>query len=122
MVDMTTNLGREVITTTELLQLIRPELRIIRAHYRGLVLGMRTGQIDHDEDLNATDGGDSHAIGAVFTALRESAMGNVVDWCRDMDRVFDKAKVAEFIRQALIAAEYEGDALPAMLPADAVDY
>lgn len=122
MVDMTTDLGRKVITPEELLSLIRAELRLARAHYRGIMLGMRTGQIDHDEDLNLRDGGDLHADGMVFEALRESAMGNVIDWCRDEERVFDKAKVTEFIRLALIDAQFEGDDQPASLPPGCFDY
>lgn len=122
MVEMSQSLGRDVITTEEVLSLIRGELRLVRAYYRGMLLGMRTGQIEHDPDLNLTDGNDQHASGAVFQALRESAMENVADWCRDMERVYDREKVQEFIRRALIDAEYEGDDHPDTLPAGCFDY
>lgn len=122
MVNMNQSLGRDVITTEELLSLIRAELRLARAHYRGIMLGMRTGQIDHDEDMNLRDGGDVHADGLVFQALRDSAMGNVVDWCGDEGKVFDKHKVGEFIRHALIDAQFEGDDQPDSLPPGCFDY
>lgn len=122
MVNMNQSLGRDVVTTAEVLSLIRGDLRIMRACYRGLLLGMRTGQIEHDPDLNLTDGNDQQADGAVFSALRETAYGNIVDWAADEGKVFDKAKVQEFIRQALIAAQYEGDDRPDILPPGTFDY
>lgn len=122
MVNMNQQLGREVITTAECLSLIRAELRIMRSHYRGILLGVRTGQLEADPDLELTDGGDKHAEDAVFEALRESALGNVIDWCGDEGRVFDKTKVVEFIRQALIGACYEGDDCPPLLPEGSFDY
>lgn len=104
MVDLTTPLGRTVITPAECLSLIRGELRIMRACYRGVIAAVRADWLESDPDLELTDGSDSHAWDAVFDAMRESAMGNVVDWSGDEGRVFDKAKVAEFIRRALIDA------------------
>lgn len=122
MVNMNQQLGREVVTTAEVLSLIRGELRIMRASYRGVVDAIRAGWIDASPDLELTDGNDKHADEAVFEALRESAMGNVIDWCGDEGRVFDKGKVTEFIRQALIAACYLGDDHPELLPLGSLDY
>lgn len=121
MVDMTQDLGRKVITTTELLSLIRGELRIMRAHYRGVLDATRTGLLEADADLELTDGSDKHADDAVFDALINSAMGNVTDWCSDEGRVFDKGKVREFIRSALVDAmvTYGGEE---QLPEDALAY
>lgn len=104
MVDLTTPLGRDVATAQQVLEVIRPELRIMRAHYQGVIAACRAGWIEANPDLELTDGGDDHADNAVFEALRASALSSVGDWSRDMGLVFDKEKVTEFIRQALIDA------------------
>lgn len=122
MVDMNQSLGRDVITTAEVLSLIRGELRLVRAHYRGIMLAIRAGQIEADEDMNLTDGNDCHADKWVFRALNETAMENVADWCRDTGKVYDRDKVQAFIRRALIDAHYEGDDQPDSLPAGCFDY
>ena len=121
MVDMTQSLGRDVTTTEEVLSLIRGDLRIARALYRGIIAEVRAGRMEADPDLELTDGNDSHAFDRAFEALRASAYSNVTDWAGDEGKVFDKAKVQEFIRLALIAAMgLEGG--DDRLPAGALDY
>jgi predicted DNA-binding protein (UPF0278 family) len=121
MVDLTTPLGREVATPQQVLEVIRPEIRIMRAHYQGVIAACRAGLIESSPDLELTDGGDEHADAAVFEALRESAGQSVKDWSRDMGLVFDNEKAREFIRQALIDAMVtEGGYDP--LPEGALDY
>jgi hypothetical protein len=121
MVDLTTNLGRDVATAQQVLEVIRPELRIMRAHYQGEIAAMRAGWLEASPDLELTDGGDEHASGVVFAALQESAIESVGQWARDMDLVFDKAKVAEFIRCALIDAMVTVGGCE-QLPPGALDY
>jgi hypothetical protein len=121
MVDMTQDLGRKVITPAEVLSLIRGDLRIMRAHYQGVIAAARAGWLDTNPDLELTDGNDVQADDAVFTALLETAYGNVVDWSADERVVFDKDKVREFIRRALIDAMVTERGEEA-LPEGALDY
>lgn len=121
MVDLTTELGRPVATAQQVFEVIRPELRIMRACYQGEIAAMRAGWLAASPDLELTDGGDEHASGVVFAALQQSAVESVGDWARDMQLVYDKTKVSEFIRRALIDAMcLEGGEDP--LPAGSLDY
>jgi hypothetical protein len=106
-IDINFNLGRNVPTAQQVIEVIRPELRMIRAFHMGVIDRMRAEQIQCDPDLNMTDGGDKVAAGAVFAALRESAVGSVQQWARDIGLAYDKGRVEEFVHSCLIAAESE---------------
>lgn len=122
MLDLNHDLGRPVATAQQVIEVIRPELRMIRAFHRGKMDGIRTGWLQADPDLNLSDGGDDHAETVVFTALLDSGLDSVGSWSRDEGLVYDSAKVREFIRVALIAAMTEGDDHDALLPAGTLDY
>jgi hypothetical protein len=82
---------------------------------------MRAGWLEASPDLEPTNGGDAHALTAVFAALKASALSAVKEWASDVDLVFDGAKVQQLIHEALQSAEAE--AAPD-LPGgwDALDY
>jgi hypothetical protein len=116
MVDLTINLGRNVATATQVFSVIRAELRVAIVIGLAMTAAKMSGQFDVDPDFNLQDGGDLRADIAVFNALVASALQNVVEWARDMELVFDKEKVTEFIRGAL------ADAMSGMIDWGEVDY
>jgi predicted DNA-binding protein (UPF0278 family) len=124
MVDLTASLGREVATPQQVLEVIRPELRIMRAFYRGVIAAMRAGWLASTPDLELADGGDDNAETVVFQALHESAQESVKQWAHDMGLVYDKVKVGEFVRQGLMDAMYgdDHDLIDDPLPEGALDY
>lgn len=121
MLDMEISLGRSVATTQQILEVIRPQLRIARALYRGIMDGCRDGWLDASPDLELTDGADEAVFDDLFGALRSGALSSVRDWARDVGLVFDGNATQEFIRRALVAAMME-KGQPDGLPAGALDY
>lgn len=121
MLNMNVTLGREVATTTEILQVIRPELRLMRYTYRGMIDAMREGWLDANPDLEHNDGADEAAFGSLFDHLQERARTSVRQWAKDVEKVFDGATANEFIRQCLISAMSLRDGEDP-LPKDALDY
>lgn len=121
MLDMNISLGRSVATTHQILQVIRPQLRLMRAIYRGVIEACRDGWLDANEDLELNDGGDQHVDEIVFEAIRTDALSSVRDWARDVGLVFDGNATQEFIRQALISAMVTRGGIDD-LPAGALDY
>lgn len=101
---MTQSLGREVPTTQQVLEVIRPELRIMRATYRGVIDAIRREELQADPDLELTDGGDQHAYDVVFSALLDDAVDSVGQWSRDLGLVYDSTKVREFCRRCMCDA------------------
>lgn len=121
MLEMNITLGRNVATTQQVLEVIRPQLRIMRACYQGVIAACLSGWIECNPDLELTDGGDVHADDVVFNAIWEDAIRSVGQWAKDVDLVFDGAKLREFIRRALIDAMVTvGGEDP--LPEGALDY
>ena len=122
MLDLSAPLGRAVPTTAQVLETIRPELRVSKATHTGLMAAMRAGWFDADPDMNPGNGDDEDALGEVFTALKSAAMKRVKSMCRHVNLVFDEGAMLEFIHQALLAAESEDGAprLPGGM--NALDY
>lgn len=97
----TTYLGREVATPEQVLQVIRPQMRMARCLYRGILDAALEGWLDANEDLELNDGGDNAAWDKAHMGLIEDAELNVRQWANDMAVVFDKDRLREFVRIAL---------------------
>lgn len=97
MVDSTFNLGRSVPTAREVLEVIRPNLRL------AAVIGpiVYSTFVHNSGPDGCLDGGDQAAADAVFDGLREDALRNVKDWAGDVVKVYDGAKLTEFVGMAL---------------------
>lgn len=104
MLDLNTPLGREVPTAQQVLEVIRPQLRMAGALQVGVNTGIRDGWLESTPDLELADSGDDHVQTALFIALVENALSSVGQWAADVTLVFDKARTREFIRQALVEA------------------
>lgn len=122
MLDISTPLGRAVPTPVEILAVIKPELRVSKAIYTGVMKAMRDGWLDGDEDMKLGDGDDEAALNEVFGALKDAAMKRVKSYTRAAGLVFDEAAMQNFVHMALLAAESEDGApnLPGEM--NALDY
>lgn len=105
MLNMSTPLGREVPTPCQVLEVIRPELRLVQVTYAAMHEAMALDLLAHDADYNLTDGGDQGVSLVIFEAIVTAAKDDVRSWARDMHLVFDQVKLDEFIRQALVHAQ-----------------
>jgi hypothetical protein len=107
MVDSTFNLGRSVPTAREVLEVIRPDLRL--AALIGPMLQSVLARVPAPADpaqpdapiVYVMEGGDHEAFDAVFDALREDALRNVKDWAGDLGKVYDGDKLRGFVAAAL---------------------
>lgn len=98
MVNLATNLGRDVPTPREILEVIRPQLRFA-AIIGPAVESVFTVNRDDGPDWMIPE--DESARDVVFDALRDDAAGSVKMWARDCDKVFDQAKMTALIAEAL---------------------
>lgn len=122
MVNMTASLGRPVISPNQLIDIIRPQLRMMRACFRGCVEASRSGLIAYehvapDDRVSATgfQGDDAKTFRKVHQFLREDAQATVKQWAGEHGVVFDGEKVKAFIFEAMDEAlrlEGEMDDLP----------
>lgn len=119
--DLTVQLGRNVATATDVLQVIRPELRLTRAYYRGVLDAARDGWLETNPDLELTDSADRYVSDNLFDFIWASAVTSVGQWATDVEVVFDKARLREFIREALVNAMVDKGGRE-MLPEGALDY
>ncbi|MFL6864046.1 MAG: hypothetical protein ACJ8DZ_13715 [Allosphingosinicella sp.] len=107
MVDPTTNLGREVPTPREVLEVIRPQLRFAALIGPAIDVGIQheQGPLHNEPDpirpQMILSGEDQWVSDSVFDALRENAAVSVKTWARDCGKVFDQAKMTAFIGAAL---------------------
>ncbi len=104
MLDLNTQLGRDVPTAKQVFEVLRPQMRIARALQRGIETAMREGWLAQDPDMNLTDAGDDGVERALFRALVADGIESVGGWAKDLDLVYDGTKLREFVRQAIITA------------------
>ncbi len=119
--DLTTELGKTVITATEAMEVIRPQLRMMRIIYQGTLNAARKGWLAVTEDLEMTDPGDIACDAEIFECLQGQAMENVQSFCSDMGKVYARDQMAEFIRTALGCAMVDEHGCE-MLPHGALCY
>jgi hypothetical protein len=101
MVETAIDLGRPVAQPQQVLEVIRGDMRIALAFREGVTAAMRAGHLEHDPDLNLSDGTDDHAEDSVFTALCHDAISNVKEWASDEGYVYDRAKLEQFVKDAM---------------------
>jgi hypothetical protein len=103
MVDLNLALGREIPTAREVLEVIRPQLRLAAVIFPVVHFTFEThafvGEGRDEEPSLGSD--DQCASDSVFDALRESALASVADWARDLGKVYDKGKLTTFVGFAL---------------------
>lgn len=103
MVDPTFNLGRSVPTAREVLEVIRPQLRLGAVIGPVVVSTFSSSQfVAPGQDEESSLGGDDYAaLDVLLLALRDDAVRNVKQWASDVDKVFDGAALVIFISEAL---------------------
>lgn len=124
MVDSTLNLGRNVATPSEVLEVCRAQLKVaalvgpmLQSVLSNVPAPPEPGKEDEPPVL-VMDGPDLAAYDAVFTGLLGDAVENVGEWARDVAKVYDKEKLRAFLRDALDEC-FNGDPSDAVL--DAID-
>lgn len=115
------SLGRKVAPTSDVLEVIRPQLRMMRVLHRGQLDAMREGWLSGTPDLELEDPGDTACDEGLFYCLLDGAIENVKGWSRDLGYVFDANRLREFCRQALFNAMTDKNGIE-MLPEGALEY
>jgi hypothetical protein len=103
MIDLNQPLGRDVITTAQVLAAIKPCLRLARALYVGVEVGIEEGWLA-GEGTDLTDTGDLMVRGDMRQALTLAAIGAVKSFGAQKQLVYDAIRMGDFIAGVLDAA------------------
>ncbi len=123
MLDMSVPLGRPVATPSQVLGVIRPYLRIMRAAFRGCVDAGTKGELSYDHRHPSERGNGNYGFlredGVAFvmlaTSMHADAMRKVKAWAANANLVFDGPTMEAFVMSAIEAAmrlDREPDQLP----------
>jgi len=105
MIDLEFKLGRNVPTGLQVIDVIRPHLRVYQVFYAGLHQAMLRKELAHDEEYFLKHKEDDEVALAIKNAVVDLAFNSVREWAKNQSLVFDPARVIIFIEQALTSAE-----------------